>query len=183
MSTMNRLQAPLKRVRGSVVSHNITLIAAVATLTVILLASLLGPVLIPYGPLQQDLGNTLLPPGSASERGVHLLGTDDLGRDVLTRTLAGGRIPFLVGLGAVAISGTIGVFTGLCAGFFGGKTDAVLSRIADMQLSLPNILVALTLLAFVGQSVTMLIIVIAVIAHPPHSVQPSRPAARPTSRQ
>lgn len=166
MSGMTRLQTPMKRVRGRVASSNLTLLIGVVIVSVFFLASVLGPVLLPYHPLQQDLSNTLLPPGSVTERGMHLLGTDDLGRDLLARTLAGGRIPFIVGLGAVAISGVFGVVSGLCAGFFGGKTDAVLSRLADMQLSLPNILVALTLLAFAGRSVTMLVIVIAVTGWP-----------------
>lgn len=159
------MRAP-ERVLRAVTRQRLGLVAGASIATTLLLAVVLGPALISSSPLQQDLATALLPPGSTTERGLHLLGTDDLGRDMLARTLAGGRIPFLVGFGAVAISGVIGVITGLCAGFFSGATDAVLSRLADIQLSLPNILVALTLLAFTGRNVLMLIAVIAVTGWP-----------------
>jgi peptide/nickel transport system permease protein len=142
------------------------LVVGIAITGLVILATLIGPLMLPFDPLWQDLSSTLLPPGSISRQGLHLLGTDDLGRDVFARTLAGGRIPILVGLGAVIVGGLIGTAAGLAAGFFGGRVDVILSRIADVQMSLPAILVALTLLVFSGRNVAMLVAVIAVTGWP-----------------
>ncbi|WOF23442.1 ABC transporter permease [Microbacterium betulae] len=156
----------MRRLRSRVAATDAGLVVGVVATAVVLLATMVGPLLLPFDPLQQDLSRTLLPPGSVTDRGVHLFGTDDLGRDVLARTLAGGRIPILVGLGAVACGGVFGTVLGLAAGFLGGWADNVLSRLADVQLSLPSILVALTLLAFSGQNIAMLVAVIAVTGWP-----------------
>ncbi|WP_261167264.1 ABC transporter permease [Microbacterium sp. Marseille-Q6965] len=156
----------IRNLRRRVAARDAGLVIGVAATAIVLLAVTVGPVLLPFDPLAQDLPSALLPPGSTTERGLHLFGTDDLGRDVLARTLAGGRIPILVGLGAALIGGLIGTTLGLTAGYLGGATDNVLSRLADVQLSLPSILVALTLLAFSGQNIVMLVAVIAITGWP-----------------
>jgi peptide/nickel transport system permease protein len=154
------------RVLGRVSGSRAGLIAGVAITGLVILATLFGPLVLPFDPMRQDLSSTLLAPGSISPQGLHMFGTDDLGRDVFARTLTGGRIPILVGLGAVIVGGLIGTAAGLAAGFFGARVDGVLSRIADIQMSLPAILVALTLLVFSGQNIAMLVAVIAVTGWP-----------------
>ncbi len=140
----------------------------VGLLLVVLIAGpgLLATWLAPYDPLAQNLQGTLGSPLSSDGAGFHLLGTDELGRDVFSRVLHGARLPMLVGSLAVLLGGVTGVLAGAVAGYFGGAVDSILSRIADIQLSVPAILVALGLLAFAGQSVTMLVLVIALTGWP-----------------
>ncbi|MGO1770030.1 MAG: ABC transporter permease [Microbacterium sp.] len=159
---MNRFRT----VRRRIAAHDAGLVIGIAATALVLLAVTIGPMLLPHDPLAQDLSAATVPPGTTTERGLHLFGTDDLGRDIFARTLAGGRIPILVGLGAVVCGGLVGTTLGLIAGFVGGWVDNVLSRLADVQLSLPSILIALTLLAFSGQNIAMLIAVIAVTGWP-----------------
>ena len=124
----------------------VTVAAAVLTL-VCVGGALFAPWLAPYNPFDAaslDLNAAMLPPawiaqGSAS----HLLGTDDQGRDILSTILYGARISLEVGLAAVLFAMTLGVTVGLVAGYFGGRIDAVIMRIADVQLSFPAILIAL----------------------------------------
>lgn len=105
-----------------------------------------APLLAPHDPMKGDFAASLKPPGSPG----HPLGTDQLGRDLLSRVLYGARIALFIGLCAVLLTAAVGAFLGLVAGFFGSWPGAVLMRIADVQLSFPFILLALTINAIVG---------------------------------
>ncbi len=109
-------------------------------LILFVLLSVLAPLLTDYDPNRSNLRNRNLPPS-----GEHLLGTDDMGRDILARTLYGGRISLSVGLVSVGISLSIGVILGATAGFFGGMVDTVIMRIADVFYSFPFMILAITI--------------------------------------
>ena len=135
---------------------------------VILLAfvgvALLAPVLTAFDPYLPDIGNRLKPPfwHDAAVAG-HPLGTDQLGRDYLTRLLYGTQISLLVGFGSVAISAGIGITLGLVAGYFGGRVDAVISFVITTRLSMPVVLVALAVVAIAGGSLTTVVLVIGLL--------------------
>ncbi|HKW90283.1 MAG TPA: ABC transporter permease [Methylomirabilota bacterium] len=127
------------------------------------LAALCAPLISPFDPLEQDIGQRLREPGwqDALAR-VHVLGTDHLGRDILARIVFGSRIALVVGLAAVLISGMLGMLIGLLAGYFGGRVDDFLMRLADIQLAFPFILLAIAVIGVLGPSLRNIIIVIGV---------------------
>ncbi|MGH7397927.1 MAG: nickel transporter permease [Candidatus Rokuibacteriota bacterium] len=128
-----------------------------------LLAAVFAPLVAPFDPLEQDIGQRLQEPGWQDEQGrVHPLGTDHLGRDILSRIVFGSRIALVVGLAAVMISGVIGMLIGLVAGYFGGRLDDILMRLADIQLAFPFILLAIAVIGVLGPSLRNIIIVIGV---------------------
>lgn len=114
-------------------------------LGLIILIALLAPILAPYGFEAQTLSDKLLPPG-----GKHPLGTDELGRDTLSRLMHGARISLLVALGVEAFVVTLGVLVGLMAGYFGGWLDQLLMRLTDILLAFPDVLLAILLLGTLG---------------------------------
>jgi peptide/nickel transport system permease protein len=133
-------------------------------LAAIILIALLAPLLAPHDPIAQDLSRRLLPP-FWHDRAVpeHLLGTDHLGRDYLSRMIYGARVSLGVGLGVILVSGTIGITLGLIAGYFGGWIDMVISFAITTRLSLPIVLVALAAVALGGASLTTLITVLGLL--------------------
>ena len=138
-----------------------TLAALVIALFVV--AGALGGVLAPHDPTHQDLAQTLKPPAWHAEGSLrHLLGTSALGQDVLSGLLAGARVSLLVALCAVGLSGLFGVMVGLVAGYLGGWIDTVLMRLADIQISIPFILLAIALIGALGPSLTNVILAIAI---------------------
>jgi len=139
---------------------------AVFGLTVLVLmssAALLAPQIAPWDPARQMLIKRLRPPAWQA-RGLreHPLGTDHLGRDILSRILYGGRISLGVGLSAVTLAALIGVTLGLLAGFYGGRTDAVVMRVVDVFLAIPYILLAMGVVFALGPSLLNVILVMAV---------------------
>jgi peptide/nickel transport system permease protein len=139
---------------------------AVFGITVLLLmggAALLAPQLAPWDPGRQMLLKRLRPPAWQA-RGLreHPLGTDHLGRDILSRILHGGRISLGVGLSSVALSALIGVTLGLAAGFAGGRADAIIMRVVDVFLAIPYILLAMGVVFALGPSLLNVILVMAV---------------------
>ncbi len=136
-------------------------------LFIVLFSAIFGEYLAPRDPRKYELGNTFAPPfwqqdGTASR----LLGTDNMGRDVFSRLIAGARISVIVALTAIFIAGTIGTSVGLISGYTGGKVDAILMRVVDVQLSIPYILLALILVAALGASLRNVIIVIGIAGWP-----------------
>jgi len=129
----------------------------------VLLAAAFAPLVAPFDPLEQDIGQRLREPGWQDAQGrVHPLGTDHLGRDILSRIVFGSRIALVVGLAAVVISGVLGMLIGLLAGYFGGRVDDFLMRLADIQLAFPFILLAIAVIGVLGPSLRNIIIVIGV---------------------
>ena len=123
----------------------------------------LAPVLSPHDPLQAEITKRLRPPvWTAKGTPEHLLGTDQLGRDVLSRTIYGSRVSLIVGITAVLISGAIGVFLGLVSAFQGGRLDALIMRVADVQLAFPFILLAIAVVAVVGGGLLNVILILGV---------------------
>jgi peptide/nickel transport system permease protein len=131
---------------------------------VVVATAVASPLISPFDPIEQDLGDLRLkPPGFRDAAGrIHPLGTDHLGRDLLARVVYGARPALLVGFAAVVISGVIGMAAGLVAGYFGGRLDDALMRLADIQLAFPFILLAIAVIGVLGPSLTTIIIVIGV---------------------
>ncbi len=136
------------------------IIALIVVFTVITLAFIPG-VFAPHNPLIQNLDTHLLPPGSEVNGSYFALGTDHLGRDVLSRIIWGSRISLIVGVTAVLFSGLIGISIGIMAGFFGGWIDTVCSRALDTLISIPFILLAISIVAILGPSLEVIVSVIA----------------------
>jgi peptide/nickel transport system permease protein len=128
---------------------------------VVLIAALGAPWLSPTDPSAIKIIQRLKPPAYTNGAGTTFwLGTDALGRDVLSRVIFGARVSLTVGLSAVAISGTIGLLVGLLSGYLGGLIDDIFMRICDIQLSFPTILLALTIMAVLGSGLDKLILVL-----------------------
>jgi peptide/nickel transport system permease protein len=141
-----------------------TALFGLVVVVVVVLTAVGAPLISPFDPIEQDLGDLRLKaPGFRDAGGhVHPLGTDHLGRDLLARVIHGARPALLVGFAAVAISGLIGMAAGLISGYFGGRTDDVLMRLADIQLAFPFILLAIAVIGVLGPSLKTIIIVIGV---------------------
>lgn len=131
---------------------------------VLVIPAIFAPVVAPHDPFLGTLSNRLAPPvwqdGGTME---HILGTDKLGRDILSRIIYGARVSLTVSLIAIFVGGIIGTTLGLISGYFGGKLDAVIMRLVDISLSLPTILLALVLVAAVGPSFGTVITVLIVL--------------------
>lgn len=140
-----------------------TMLFGVGVLLMLIGSALFAPWLAPWDPMHQDLRNRMVPPfWQDTGTMTHPLGTDQLGRDVLSRLIYGARISLIVGFFAVLISGTVGVVLGLAAGFYGRLFDMVIMRLAELQLALPFILLALLVLAVFGTGLRNIIIVLSI---------------------
>lgn len=142
-------------------------VAAAVVMLAIVAAAVLAPWVSPHDPLAVDIRHRLAPPvwmeGGAAQ---HLLGTDQIGRDLLSRIVWGGRVSLLVGVFAVLISASLGVLLGLGAGYFGGRTDAVIMTLLNVMLSFPFVLLALAVIAVLGPSLPNMIFVLGVADWP-----------------
>lgn len=134
-------------------------VVAAGVLLLIILMALLAPIVAPADPNAQDLLVRLQAPGAVPG---HLLGTDQLGRDVLSRIIFGTRVSLAVGLAAAGFAALIGTTLGLIAGFFGGWVGNIIMRLADTQLAIPGILLALAMVAVLGPSLKNLVIVLGI---------------------
>ena len=130
----------------------------------LLIIAIIGPFITPYEPNHQTMSEVSQTPSAA-----HWFGTDDLGRDIFSRVIVGTRISLFVGVAAVAFSLLIGIIVGSIAGYFGGKVDAIIMRIMDMMLSIPSILLAITLMAALGKGIDKAIIAIGVVSIPEYA--------------
>ena len=149
-----------RHARYVVTENPITLVAFAMFLTLLLLA-LLGPALVPYNPLKSDTGNTLKPPSAR-----HWFGTDQLGRDMLSRVIVATRLDMAIAFSAVALSFAAGSLAGACAGVFGGWTERIVSRISDTIMAFPLFVLAMGIVAALGNSVFNVILATAIINLP-----------------
>ena len=126
--------------------------------SITILAAVAGPFLTPYDPNAQELARRLEGPSAA-----HPFGLDELGRDILTRIVNGARISLLVGLSVVGVSSVLGMLFGSIAGYFGGRIDDLISRVIDVLMAFPGILLAIALVAVLGPSLGNVILALSVI--------------------
>jgi peptide/nickel transport system permease protein len=136
-------------------------LAGVIIVAVFLLIAAVGPLFAPYGSTQQIPADRLMGPSTD-----HIFGTDQFGRDILSRLLYGARISFQVGVIAVGISAVIGVVLGMIAGYFGGVIDSVISLLMDVLFAFPTILLAIALMTMLGNSLANVMIAIGVVNAP-----------------
>jgi peptide/nickel transport system permease protein len=143
--------------------HLATLLGAVIIGAAVLVA-IFAPYLTPHDPFAQDLNQRLIPPvWMEGSQPTHLLGTDQIGRDYLSRLIYGTRISMLIGVLTVITSGLIGITLGIIGGFYGGRTDDVVMFLITCRLSIPLILVALTVVALVGSSLAVVILTLGLL--------------------
>ena len=135
-------------------------LAVFSTVVILLfiLGAVLAPVLTPYNPADMDLMNRLSPPGAK-----HLLGTDEAGRDILTRLLYGSRVSLLTGVVPTIVSMLLGAVLGVAAGFYGGWLDAVIMRLADITLAFPSMLLAMVIMYVLGDGLINIFLTLALV--------------------
>jgi peptide/nickel transport system permease protein len=134
---------------------------AIAMLVTVFLLITIVPWLPGYAPYTQDLASSLLPPFDRLDNGqLSIFGTDKLGRDILSRVALAGRVSLFIGLSAVAVSMVIGVILGLVAGYFRGWTETIIMGFADLQLSIPRVLLLIAVTAILGSTVFNLTILL-----------------------
>jgi peptide/nickel transport system permease protein len=156
--------APHRTTLSRRIWRNKALTAGGAVLLIIFLLAIFAPWISPHDPYAQDLANRVVPPVWYDKGSwLHPFGTDQLGRDYLSRIFYGARISLLIGFSVALISGIIGTTLGMSAGYFGGKLDMAVSFMVTTRLSMPVILVALTAVAIVGGSLWVVILVLGLL--------------------
>jgi peptide/nickel transport system permease protein len=158
---------PVVRRRGSLLLSSLgsrfVTVGALTILLIVIATGLLAPVIAPHSPRAGDLLDSKLPPAWLPDGDARfVLGTDELGRDLLSRVMFGAQISLIVGFTAVAMAGALGVGVGLVAGYFRGPVDDVIMRVADVQLALPQILMAIAILAVLGPGLQNVILTLAI---------------------
>jgi peptide/nickel transport system permease protein len=129
-----------------------------AIVLIVVIAAVFGPAVAPFDPATQEMALRLEGP-----TGMHWFGLDELGRDIFTRVLYGARISLLVGIVVVGVSATAGIALGAIAGYFGGRVDEAISRIIDVLLAFPGLLLAIALVAVLGPSLTNVVLALTLI--------------------
>jgi peptide/nickel transport system permease protein len=141
-------------------SNRLALFGA-AAMAVFILMAVFAPLIAPYDPLQQDLAGKFAPPSRA-----HLMGQDELGRDILSRVIYGARVSLTAGLAAVALATGVGTVIGLVAGYFGRWSDSVLMRLMDVLLAFPSILLAIVIVSVLGPSLPNAMLAVGIVFVP-----------------
>ena len=137
-------------------------IVGLGILAVVVALALFAPLVAPFDPNAQDVTRRLRPPFEAGS--PFILGTDHVGRDVLSRIIYGTRIALIVGIAAVALSGAIGIVLGLLSGYYGGLVDDLIGWVGNVELAFPFILLAIAVVAVLGPGLVNLIVVLSVVA-------------------
>lgn len=158
--TKLKVRSPLSEFMRKMRHQRVALVAGTFILSM-LLAALLAPFFLSFGPQDFDYNNVLSKPTL-----VHLAGTDEFGRDILARLLAGANLSLFIGFTSVSVGGIVGVIFGLIAGFYGGYVDAVIMRICDVLFAFPGILLAIGIVAILGPGLGNVIIAVAVFSVP-----------------
>lgn len=138
----------------------------VAVIALVVLAAILAPWLAPYDPNAQNLAGRLKPPGTVSRSFHYWLGSDELGRDLLSRIIHGARVSLIVAFASVILSGTVGTVLGMIAGYRRGLVETVVMRVVDIFLSIPAVLLAIITVAVLGPSLVNVIMVLALTRWP-----------------
>lgn len=143
--------------------HNLPALFATIALMIVFLMVFGAPLFTSYESYSTDLYNRLAAPGTVGPQGTHILGTDQLGRDVWSRLLFGGRASLRVGFAVTVIGAVVGIFLGTLAGYFGGWVDMIIMRIVDVFSSAPTLLISMTFVMIMGASEKNLIIALAIL--------------------
>jgi peptide/nickel transport system permease protein len=157
---MSALAGTLRQARY-VVAENLVTGFAFALLLVIILAAILGPSLVPIDPLASDTAAALAPPS-----GIHWFGTDQVGRDIFSRVVVATRLDLTIAVLSVVLVFILGGLSGIAAGFFGGWTDRIVSRLSDTIMAFPLFVLAMGIVAALGNNVQNIIIATAVVNYP-----------------
>ncbi|MCL4489056.1 MAG: ABC transporter permease [Chloroflexi bacterium] len=157
-----RFLRDLRNLLAELSRDRVALFGLLITLGVTFMA-VFANVIAPHDPTEINITQRLMPgvwdPAGSTN---YLLGTDQLGRDILSRIIYGSRVSIAIGVGVVLIAGTFGIFIGLISGYYGGRVDEILMRITDIQTAFPGLLLALTIITIIGPSVRNLIIVLSI---------------------
>ena len=137
-------------------------VIAVAFLALIIITGIFAAELSPFDQNKQMLRDRMKPPLVQTQTGLHILGTDALGRDILSRVIWGSRVSLIIGVTSVLVAGSIGVLLGLIAGYFGGIVDSIIMRLTDIQLAIPFLIFALAVVAVLGSGLINIIIVLGI---------------------
>lgn len=132
-------------------------------IAVLVVVAVAAPLIAPHDPLQQDLLDSLLPPVWAGGDERYLLGTDGLGRDILSRLIFGARVALTVAVVAASLAALLGTMLGLMAGYFGRGVDTVISRLVDIWMAFPPVLLSIVLVAVIGAGIKSVIIAIVIV--------------------
>ncbi len=156
--------------RGVQIARNLTLYIPATILTLLVLTAIFAPLLAPHNPVELDIINKYKPPfflqgGSTT----NILGTDHLGRDVLSRLIYGSRISLSVSLIVIAITASIGTMLGILAGYLGGRLESVLMRITDVSMAFPGLLLAMLLVVSVGPGYWTVILALSILGWAPYA--------------
>src|SRR6266508_2245795 len=138
-------------------------------LLLLVVSAIFAQQIAPYDPLQTSLTDRLKPPAFAGGSETHLLGTDKLGRDVLSRIIFGSRVSLTVALSVILITGSVGTVLGILGGYLGGWVDGLLMRVTDISLAFPGIVIALLLAVILGPSFTTVVLAISLLGWAPYS--------------
>ena len=153
--------AALFRHSRHVLTQNPITAVAFALFLLILLAAVVGPYIVPYDPLASDTAQALKPPNAQ-----HWFGTDQLGRDVFSRVISATRLDFFIAVASVALVFLMGGLAGVAAGFFGGWTDRIVGRIADTIMAFPLFVLAMGIVAALGNTVQNIVLATAIVNFP-----------------
>lgn len=153
---------PGQMLRKRIFGHQ-GLMIGVVVLAILVLVAIFAPLLAPHDPYAQSLMARMKPPVFLGGTWEYPLGTDHLGRDYLSRLIYGARVSLLIGAVAATISGVIGTAMGVAAGYFGGKVDAVVTYLINVRLAMPVVLVALAVVAILGGSLQVVIVVLGLL--------------------